>query len=144
MRPTYLFGVAIIVMFALAYVLPGPLISPPSGALAGLFVMGAGAALSGWATQTLARGGTTEKNGETVTALATTGPYRCSRHPMYLGMILSLTGLAVLLQVTTPWIVPVVFAVALDRLYVGDEERELRATFRDAYRNYASQVRRWL
>lgn len=72
------------------------------------------------------------------------GPFRISRHPMYLGMLLILLATGVgaaewVLVATTPLI-----AALVDRLVVRPEELELEAVFGDDYRAYARSVRRWL
>jgi protein-S-isoprenylcysteine O-methyltransferase Ste14 len=78
------------------------------------------------------------------TALVTSGPYRISRNPMYVGMAVLYVALALALGVI--WalaLVPVVLLV-VDRLVIAREERYLEASFGDEYRAYKLRVRRWL
>lgn len=77
-------------------------------------------------------------------ALITEGPFRFSRHPMFLGMTLAVLGLGLGLGSATPFLVVAVFPVILDRLHVVPEEAALEETFGEAWQAYASRVRRWL
>lgn len=77
-------------------------------------------------------------------ALVTTGIYRLTRNPMYLGMTLLYVGLAAWRNTAWPFLaLPGVLAT----IHVGvvrREERYLEARFGEAYRDYARRVRRWL
>jgi protein-S-isoprenylcysteine O-methyltransferase Ste14 len=78
------------------------------------------------------------------TALVRTGPYRLSRNPMYLGMLILYGASALAFGVL--WalaLLPVVFFV-IDRLVICREETYLERKFGDDYRAYRKQVRRWL
>jgi protein-S-isoprenylcysteine O-methyltransferase Ste14 len=78
------------------------------------------------------------------TAVVTSGPYRITRNPMYLGMAFLYVGLALLLGVI--WslaLLPVVLFV-VDRHVIAREERYLEAKFGEEYREYKKRVRRWL
>jgi protein-S-isoprenylcysteine O-methyltransferase Ste14 len=77
-------------------------------------------------------------------ALATDGPYRFSRNPLYvaaigvyLGATLWVNGLApLLLMFPMTWL--------LHRGIVLREERYLEAKFGNTYQSYQTAVRRWL
>lgn len=77
-------------------------------------------------------------------ALVTTGIYRFTRNPMYLGFLFVLSGWALL---AGNWIavalVPI-FVVALNKLQIEPEERILEEHFGDAYRDYTQRTRRWI
>ena len=76
--------------------------------------------------------------------VVSTGVYRITRNPMYLGMALILLGLA--LYLASPWALlgPLVFAAFITRFQIQPEERALTARFGAAYTAYCTQVRRWL
>lgn len=78
------------------------------------------------------------------TALVTSGPYRFTRNPMYLGMAVLYVALALAFGVI--WALAFLPAVLLvvDRLVIAREERELEGLFGDPYRDYRRNVRRWL
>lgn len=77
-------------------------------------------------------------------ALVTDGPYRLTRNPGYLGMVLTYAGIAILTN--APWaLVPLPAAIAIiDRGVIAREERYLTRRFGQPYENYARRVRRWI
>lgn len=78
------------------------------------------------------------------TRLLTTGLYRYTRNPMYLGMILVLIGVFILLGSITPFLVIPPFVWLMQRKFVAVEERHLEETFGEQYRAYKQTVRRWI
>jgi protein-S-isoprenylcysteine O-methyltransferase Ste14 len=76
--------------------------------------------------------------------LVTSGPFRFTRNPMYVGILLMFSGVAGLLGTVTPWLVVPALGVVFDRLVIRQEEKQLEMKFADAYRGYRSSVRRWL
>jgi protein-S-isoprenylcysteine O-methyltransferase Ste14 len=77
------------------------------------------------------------------TALVIEGPYRYTRNPMYLGLLLVLVGWALWLgSVAAVAVVPVWMAV-LTRLQIVPEERALLDRFGGEYAQYRDAVRRW-
>lgn len=81
---------------------------------------------------------------ERARALVTSGVYRISRNPMYVGMDLLLLAWALYLGALLPFAGPALYAWYITRFQIGAEERVLRQLFGDAYANYAARVRRWL
>ena len=78
------------------------------------------------------------------TQLVTSGLYRFSRNPMYLGMVMVQLGVA-LFQQSIGALVSVPLAILLiDRFVIAREEPHLRATFGDAYTAYCDRMRRWI
>lgn len=80
----------------------------------------------------------------TASALVTCGIYRTTRNPMYLGLLLVLSGLAVLLSNAAALAALPLFVVYMNRFQISVEERALVAIFGDEFRNYMQQVRRWI
>lgn len=76
--------------------------------------------------------------------LVTAGPYRVSRNPMYLGLVLLLAGLGLALGTPLALAAPLVLGALLDRRFVRPEERALEATLGAPYARYRAQVRRWV
>jgi protein-S-isoprenylcysteine O-methyltransferase Ste14 len=87
---------------------------------------------------------TTVKPFEKSSALITAFPFSVSRHPMYLGMLLVLIGVAWLLGTVSCTIPVLAFAVVVARVFVPAEERMLAATFGDKWQSYRKQVHRWI
>ena len=81
---------------------------------------------------------------EKASALVSSGIYRVSRNPMYLGFALFLVAWAVFLA--SPWSLAGVlgFALYMNRFQITAEERALEALFGAEFDHYKSRVRRWL
>ena len=133
-----------IAMVALHYIFPGSqLIGSPFRYSGSLLLIG-GIALVLWAAILFQRVGTAIKPFQESSALVAGGPYRVTRNPMYVGMVITLLGVGVLLGSATPFLVVPVFAVLIDLHFIGGEEAALERTFGSAYLDYKSKVRRWL
>lgn len=76
--------------------------------------------------------------------LVATGLYRISRNPMYLGLILSLSGWGVLLGHPLTLMLVWVFARLLVVVQIAPEEEALREKFGEAYLAYSRRVNRWI
>jgi protein-S-isoprenylcysteine O-methyltransferase Ste14 len=105
-------------------------------------VLGIGLNLA--ADRSFKRHGTAVKPLGKSTVLVTSGAFRVSRHPMYLGFVLILLGVALLMGSLTPVALVLGFALFMDRVFVRYEERKLEATFGQAWLDYSKRVRRWV
>lgn len=76
--------------------------------------------------------------------LVTTGPYRFTRNPMYLGMAFLYLALAFALGFVWPLILLPVVIAAVDQLVVAIEEAYLVRRFGQPYCDYMTEARRWL
>ncbi len=81
---------------------------------------------------------------ETSTSLVTSGIYRFTRNPMYVGLALALLAWAVFLSSAWTLLGPLVFALYMNRFQIAPEERVLLGMFGAAYSAYQARVRRWL
>ncbi len=145
--PPVFFGLALAAGFLLKRLFPVPLVPPAferSADLAGFAISLLGLAFGGWALVTFLSARTTPHPNHPASALVTSGPYRVSRNPMYVGLSLALSGIALIAN--TPWILatlpPVWFA--LRRLVIGPEEAYLERRFGDEYQAFRARTRRWL
>jgi len=77
-------------------------------------------------------------------SIVTTGVYRYTRNPMYVGLALMLVGWAVHIAVPFVLVGPVVFILFITRFQIIPEERVLTSKFGGEYRKYQERVRRWL
>jgi protein-S-isoprenylcysteine O-methyltransferase Ste14 len=75
--------------------------------------------------------------------LVTSGLFRISRNPNYLGMIISLIGEAVFLGSLITFIIPIIFAVLIRMINIPLEEKNLEKAFGKKYLEYKKEVRRW-
>jgi protein-S-isoprenylcysteine O-methyltransferase Ste14 len=76
--------------------------------------------------------------------LVGSGVYSISRNPMYLGMVLSLSGWAWLLRSPICLLVVWLFARVLTIVQIGPEEIALKDSFGERYLEYAQRVNRWI
>lgn len=76
--------------------------------------------------------------------LVTRGPYRFTRNPMYLGLLLGLLAVVLWLQSLPALLLAPLFVFVINRCNILPEERRLMARFGDAYRDYLARTRRWL
>jgi protein-S-isoprenylcysteine O-methyltransferase Ste14 len=81
---------------------------------------------------------------ETASNIVTTGIYRVTRNPMYLGFLLALIALAVFLGNVVSAVLPPIFVVYMNRFQIEPEERALLARFGAPYEAYLRTVRRWI
>ena len=81
---------------------------------------------------------------QSTSSLVTTGVYRVTRNPMYLGLLLVLLGWAAFLCSALALLGPVGFVAYIARFQIVPEERVLQAKFGVAYSEYLARVRRWL
>jgi protein-S-isoprenylcysteine O-methyltransferase Ste14 len=76
--------------------------------------------------------------------LVTSGVYRFSRNPMYLGDAIALAGVGVWLGSLPAVLLVAVFVVYIDRFQIAREEQALAENFGERYAAYCRQVARWL
>jgi protein-S-isoprenylcysteine O-methyltransferase Ste14 len=77
-------------------------------------------------------------------ALVTSGVYRVTRNPMYLGFLLILSGWAVWLSNAMAFAPLPGFALYLDCFQIRPEERALASRFGQEFDAYKARVRRWI
>jgi protein-S-isoprenylcysteine O-methyltransferase Ste14 len=70
--------------------------------------------------------------------------YRFTRNPMYLGMLLVLTGTAMLFGDLSGILLLPLFIFTMNELQIKPKEIALEKIFSDQYVNYKKKVRRWL
>jgi protein-S-isoprenylcysteine O-methyltransferase Ste14 len=78
------------------------------------------------------------------TFLVTTGLYKYSRDPIYLGMLLVLIGTAILLGTLLPLIILPLFILFITNLHIKQEEDNLERLFGKDYVEYKQRVSRWI
>tara|TARA_Y100000996_G_C21968366_1_gene415302 strand:- start:6 stop:452 length:447 start_codon:yes stop_codon:yes gene_type:complete len=78
------------------------------------------------------------------TYLVTSGVFRFSRNPMYLGMLLFLLGTAIILNIIGGLIISILFIFYMNFFQIIPEEKALENLFGKNYRNYRKTVRRWI
>ena len=82
--------------------------------------------------------------GRPSTQLVCDGPFRWSRNPMYVGVLVSLVGLALWGGTWPLYLAVPVTVLILNYVHIPREERLLREVFGEQYLTYRKEVRRWL
>jgi len=126
--------------------LPGPrLLSTPWSRI-GLGLIGIGVIIDAIAVAGFLRARTTVNpmRVDRASKLVVAGLYSWSRNPMYLGLLLALTGWGAILGSFTPLLAIVGFERVLVFLQIGPEERALANKFGAAYAAYCARVFRWI
>ena len=143
-NPPILFLAALILTAGVGLLAPGP--SWPEGPwrYLGLMPLAAGLILNVVSARLFERYGTPIRPGTTSSTLVVDGPYRFTRNPMYLGMILILVGASVVLGSVVSLAVVPVFASMLTRRFIVREERMLVARFGEEYEAYRRRIPRWI
>jgi len=115
------------------------------GQLATAIVLFAGAAaVAGWGIVLFQLKKTTIVPFGTASALVTSGPFRFSRNPLYVALVVTLAAFGVLLDSAWYLILALLLALALDRFVIREEEKRLRELFGEEFARYSERVRRWL
>lgn len=72
------------------------------------------------------------------------GPYRFSRNPMYLSLILTYLGGSLMFGSVWPLLTLLVPVAILSRIVIPFEEAKMLSAFGDGYQAYCARVRRWI
>ncbi len=120
------------------------LVSFPGAQLLGGAIVALALANDAWCAIIFARRNTTIMPHRAATHLATDGPFRWSRNPIYISHVAVVLGLGLLIGSPFVALSTPLLALGLQKLAVEPEERHLLAKFGDEYRAYAARTRRWL
>lgn len=124
----------------LGVAIPGPARHWIGGAIVAGAVLGLGLR----AVLLFRRGGQSPNPWKPTPAIEERGPYRFTRNPMYLHLVLVCVGVAVLLMNWWVLLLTPVGAWALQRYAILPEEAYLERKFGEAYLAYKRRVPRWL
>lgn len=76
--------------------------------------------------------------------LVISGPFRFTRNPMYLGLVIATLGVAISVGAWPMLMAPVATFAVANWVHIPFEEAKMRRQFGDAYDNYVHRVRRWI
>ena len=109
-------------------------------------LVGLGVALATYAILTFRRAETTidPTRPDNASSLVTNGVFRFTRNPMYLALLLLLSGWVTYLGSVASIVVLILFATYIVRFQIRPEERILASKFGEAYTAYCGAVRRWI
>jgi protein-S-isoprenylcysteine O-methyltransferase Ste14 len=140
--PTYFF-LGIVVAAVPYFLLPQFNIIPFPFNWLGIVLVIGGVVLNALATQEFEKYHTPH-DFSTSTALVTTGVYRLSRNPIYLGMLLGLVGVAFLFQNPFSFLAPILFFLIIELRFIPFEEEKMAVEIGASYNDYQQRVRRWI
>jgi protein-S-isoprenylcysteine O-methyltransferase Ste14 len=117
---------------------------PPEVGVAGAVVFLVGAGIAAWGLLAFRKARTTTVPGEEASQLVTGGPYRFTRNPMYVGLVLAYVGEAGILRQVGPLLLLPLVAAYVNWVVIPLEESTLARIFGAPYERYRARVRRWL
>ena len=134
---------SLIVVIALHYLFPTPIIAKPFNYFGILFFV-IGLLILFLSFGLFKRKETPILPGQKPTALVIEGPYKFTRNPMYLGVTTALLGIAIYLGDLLAFLSPIVFFVFVSIRFIPREEKLMEKLFGKKYLNYKKRVRRWI
>jgi protein-S-isoprenylcysteine O-methyltransferase Ste14 len=141
--PIYVYT-ALLIMLLLHLFIPSVKFIHYPYTLTGILPITIGIVLNLTADSILKKYNTTVKPTLDTEALITTGVFRITRNPMYLGFILILLGIAILLGSIWPFVITICFAVVMYSVFILFEEKKLENEFGSKWSEYKNTVRRWI
>lgn len=135
---TYLVGAS------LEYVRPRAISTQIHTGAVGGVLFALGAMVAGWSLTIFHKARTTTVPGRISASLVTWGPYRVSRNPMYVGLVLAYLGEAGMLKQVWPVLLLPLTVIYINWIVIPVEEGRLTEVFRDEYEQYRARVRRWI
>lgn len=108
----------------------------------GMIVFSFGLAI--WSAMEFKRANTSIDVRQNTTSMVTSGPYRFSRNPLYLSVLLLTVGLS--LSLNLGWVIGALILIVPLFHYkvIKQEETYLLQLFEDEYRRYKKTVRSWI
>ena len=146
MPPPVIALIAVITLFIVHWMLPFLSIRIPGQSILGGLLILAGIAVAVVAVRGFFQAETTIRPDEVdkASTLVTSGLYRFTRNPMYLGLALLIAGIGLALGTMFVPIVLAVFVWVITTKQIIPEERALENIFGQDYVSYKNDVRRWI
>ena len=143
-HPPFLLLGAIAAGFAVRWFAPLAFLPGAVSRYAGPALFAAAFGLFFWAVFTMRRGGASIPTGEPTSTIVVGGPYRFSRNPIYLAMVLLQCAIGI--WANSLWFLGLapLSAIILWWGVISREERYLERKFGADYNGYQARVRRWL
>ena len=123
---------------------PFPAGLPQMVEMLGVMLVLAGLGLAFMAVRQFGAAHTTLDPHGSVKTIVTSGPYRLSRNPIYVGFVCTLIGLPLALGTYWGAVLSPLLVLGLNSLVIQHEEAYLEKKFGEAYAGYKSRVRRWV
>lgn len=134
----------IVLAYVLGFFVPLPFILPAILRYVGLVLTFAGFLLGMGAFMEFRKARTTLDPHGSSKQLVTSGIYRYTRNPIYLGFLLMVIGLPLSSGLIWGLLLAPFYVMTMNSLVIQREEAYLEKKFKSQYISYTSQVRRWL
>src|SRR5674476_629875 len=108
------FLILLILSVLLNFIFPVPAFLSTPFTYSGFLIIGFGFVMAFWSRSLFLKNSTTLQISEEPTSLVTSGPFRLSRNPIYLGMASILLGVAVLMGTLVALTFPVLFVILIE------------------------------
>jgi protein-S-isoprenylcysteine O-methyltransferase Ste14 len=142
--PPFLMLIHLIVAFTLKWMIPLSTPAPQVVKVIGWMILAGGFLFAIGALRELNKADTSPIPHEPTTAIVTSGVYRFSRNPIYVGFVCTVIGLPLALGNYWGLILSPAMIYYFNELIIKHEEAYLEKKFGDVYTSYKSRVRRWL
>ncbi|HDY7777565.1 methyltransferase family protein [Vibrio vulnificus] len=143
--PPFLFLTFIIVMGFVRWGVGLPQLLDFPYNLSGIPIIGIGLILSILGKQLFNKLGTNIQTFDEPTVLVTSGIYKYTRNPMYLGLTIAMLGFSILMGGSlSSFLLAIAFFLITDRWYISYEEQMMYTKFGIEYEEYCRKVRRWI
>lgn len=142
-----IFGIPFLVSIAIQWLVP---LSLPQGVLSQALLLGGtaliivGIGFMVLARREFAHYSQSMEPGHTISQLVNTGVFSMSRNPLYVGIVSTLSGIALVLNILWILVFLIPAIILCHYVLIVPEERYLKSKFGKEYVAYATSVRRWL
>lgn len=144
--PPPIWTIAYVLLCAgISWALQWPKLAGFSSPLVGAAVIVLGAIAPVWAFALFRREGTEiDPTSSTNRKLVTDGPYRFTRNPMYLGLVIISLGIALWVGAWPMFAAPIAVFATANWVHIPFEEEKMRRQFTPQFDDYTKRVRRWV
>ena len=143
-HPPLLLVASLGVGFLLRWLAPLPVLTSKVFVMSGPAIVVLSFGIFFWAASTVLRGHASIPTNKPTDAIVAGGPFRFSRNPIYLSMILLHIGVGAWTKSLWFFVLAAISVALLTWGVILREERYLERKFGDEYLSYKSRVRRWI
>ena len=141
--PDIIFVILLIFSLLFHFCYPVSIIVKYPFTIFGLFIAFCGFILVSISNSVLIKNKTSIKPLHNPDFLVTSGPFKFSRNPIYLGMMLILSGFNIFLGSLIILVFPALFVIIINKI-IKKEELKLEEFFGEKYLNYKNKVGKWI
>jgi len=142
--PPLIFTAGFAAGLILEWIMPVHLFSAPMCKITGGSVAAAAGLLTLWGSFTMRSAGTNINPHRPTTVIVRNGPFRFSRNPLYISLIVLTLGGAIFYDVAWALVTLIPVFLIVRNYVVRREESYLEAKFGAPYLEYKAKVRRWI